>query len=217
MPTAVKPVLYWCSVYYVLGRARALLFTLALSVTTRLLLLLLRRAVAQSGHNIRYVYIFLVLVSAILSHTMYTSCRCVWVLYIYIYNILCTTRMRRTDHAASCNTIWRTGPSPSAAAVSLARGLRLYPSILGSVRRRSSCRQTVYRPTDRPTDARLYTCRRPSATAAVTTTTTRARFWETYYYYVCVYIYIILRYPRDLLSTKKIEFLYNIPKRNNTI
>jgi len=162
-----------------LGRARALSSSLALTLTTRLLIFLLR-AVAQSGHNIHDICIYFSFSSPRYCHTQWTWCVGVYGYNIYImYNAYATTRPS-TTHDVS-------GPSLSAGVVSLARGLCLSPSILGSVRRRSSCRLTVYR----PTDSRLYTCSRLSLCSSSShhrTTTTRARCWETCI--MCVHIYI---------------------------
>jgi len=155
----------------VFGRARVLSFSLALTLATRLLLLL-QPAVARSGHNIIICILCISrsrlrdIVTHTHTHNVYVVSVCMGTIYIYIYYQVQrdarTTRPSATQYDVS-------GASLSSVAVSLSRTRPppiTYTPVdprLGPQQQLQTNRLPTYRPTDRPTEVYTYTCRRPSA------------------------------------------------------
>lgn len=165
----MKPVLWWCSVY-VIGRARGSLLSRSHTRTTRLLLL---RAAAMppSGHNIYDNILFLVLVSAILSHTMDT---------VYRYNICVKSvpdARPSATHDVSYGRLSRTRPPPT---------------------RRSRPPEQLLQTNRLPTDGRPFTWRLPCSSHCHHPRPIPRDFILYYYYYVCIsYTYIYnIKIPR---------------------
>lgn len=184
MPT-VKPVLYWCSVYYVLGRARALLFSLAL----------------QSRHVFFFfffgerwlwrvtIYDMCIYFSFSSPRYCHTQCiRRVGVYGYYIYIIYIMYNARRTDHAVSCNTIWRIRTSVRRRGLSRTRPPPLPDDHrLGPPPKQL---QTDRLPTYRPTDGRAFIYLQTSLCSSSSHHHHPRTILGDLYYYVCVYIYV---------------------------